>query len=100
MTPHRSTPIAPWMVLSIAILGAVAVWDEQQESKAALLDFANEQATMARGVAAAVAARLEAATDGNPLEARIAETVRSVEDPGTSRVLFRAPGTADAAHPD
>src|SRR4051812_23250729 len=85
------TPIALWMVLSIACLGGIALWDERRESNAALDDFAEDQATTARGVGAALRARV--ASSGSDLGG-IAATVRAVEEPGATRVFFRPEGAA------
>ena len=48
MKARSGPPILARMILSILVLGAVAVWDERRESAAALEDFAEEQASLAR----------------------------------------------------
>jgi signal transduction histidine kinase len=45
------------MAVSIAVVFALAYWDEERESSAALTDFAREQATLAHGIAVALSAR-------------------------------------------
>jgi signal transduction histidine kinase len=69
--PVRSSPIAAITVLSIVILGAIAVWDERRESAAALDDFAAEQAVLARSVA------------HDP------KSVTAIEEPGSIVALFK-----------
>src|SRR5438309_11678260 len=46
------------MAAAIAFVAALAYWDEERESGAALEDFAREQAALANGVALSVKARL------------------------------------------
>jgi len=48
------------MVIAVAAVACLAFWDEQRESAAALDDFAAEQATLARSVAAELSTRLAA----------------------------------------
>ena len=59
----KGSSILLWMVLAIAALGAVALWDEQRESSLALGEFAQNQASTARSVASVLAERL-AETEG------------------------------------
>ena len=47
-----------WMMLATLVVTALAYWDEERESRAALDDFAQEQARLAKGVSSALAARL------------------------------------------
>ena len=50
-----------WSVgIAIGIVGSLAYWDAARASRAALDDLADEQVTLARGMAAALAVR----TDG------------------------------------
>jgi two-component system, NtrC family, sensor kinase len=57
--PGAAPPILPFMVLAIVAVAAVALWDEERESSAALQDFGEEQAELARSSAVALAAHLE-----------------------------------------
>ena len=57
----RATPIAWLMLLAIVPVAALAYWDEERQSAVALSDFAQEQATLARSLAADLSTRLEAA---------------------------------------
>jgi signal transduction histidine kinase len=49
------------MLLAIVPVAALAYWDEERQSAVALSDFAQEQATLARSLAADLSTRLEAA---------------------------------------
>jgi two-component system, NtrC family, sensor kinase len=84
-----------WMVLALAAVLAVAVWDERREARAALDDFATEQTAVARSAAAALVDRVQAsecATAGSAcLDEALASLRGSVEQPGV-RVLVHAPG--------
>lgn len=57
----RAASLVGLMLLAVAIVAALAFWDEQRESAAALDDFAQEQATLADSVASELATRLAAA---------------------------------------
>ena len=50
-----------WMVLAIMMIAALAYWDEQRESAAALSDFGEEQAMLAKAASAALTVQLSAA---------------------------------------
>ena len=58
-------PRTPWLALSmavaVALVAALAYWDQQREAALALEEFAEEQSTLAVSVASGLAARLEAA---------------------------------------
>ena len=43
-------PLTALMVLAVALVAALAFWDHQRESAAALDDFAQDQATLAGSV--------------------------------------------------
>ncbi len=84
------------MVLALAAVLAVALWDERREARAALDDFAAEQTAVARSAAIALLDRVrtpECAQPGSPclLEA-LAAIGGSAQQPGAVRVLVRAPG--------
>jgi signal transduction histidine kinase len=68
-----TSSILLWMALAIALVTALAFWDEERESKAALDDFAAEQTTLAASLAA------------SPEQA---SQLDAVERPGAVRVLF------------
>lgn len=59
-SPRPATPLAGLMLLAIALVTALAFWDEQRESAAALDDFADEQGTLAGSIASELASRLAA----------------------------------------
>src|SRR5215472_7191027 len=75
--------LGSWMVVAIAVVAALAYWDEQREASAAFDDFAREQASVAAGVSAALRAELTP---------RVLDRVRSLEQPERVRVLVRWPG--------
>jgi len=59
--PPWRAPI-PWLMLApVVVIGALAYLDAERESRAALSDFAQEQATLAESLAANLGARLVAA---------------------------------------
>jgi two-component system NtrC family sensor kinase len=79
-----------WMLLAIALVAALAYWDERRESTAALNDFAEEQATLASGAAVAFGPRLRGTDEGPELRALLA-AMRSMERTGATRLLVRRP---------
>jgi two-component system NtrC family sensor kinase len=95
LSSMRRTRLLVLMVVALAAVLAVAVWDEQREARAALDDFATEQAAVARSAATALVDRVgakECASPGSPCLAEALGALHSsVEEPGV-RVLVRAPG--------
>jgi signal transduction histidine kinase len=81
------------MALAITAVAVLAYWDSRRESRSALADFAKEQATLAQGLAAAVAGRARA-FHGDPSTATsdLLVDVRSMERPSSLRLLLAAPG--------
>ncbi len=59
----KTSPILWLMLLAIALIAGLSYLDAERESRAALADFAEEQTTLARSLAAALSARLAAAHD-------------------------------------
>ncbi len=92
------------MVLAVAAVAALAFWDEQRESAAALDDFAHDQAALAGSVAAELETRLgRVAPDGRarvdgvaaePSVTALMEGPARIERPGAVRLLVRPPGEA------
>jgi len=86
---RRLASRTPWLALAmvgaVCAVGAAAYWDEERESAAALEDFAQEQSTLARSVAAAIQSRLAAGAgvDGGPKV-----VPGEVERPGALLVLL------------
>ncbi|HEX7672395.1 MAG TPA: HAMP domain-containing sensor histidine kinase [Polyangiaceae bacterium] len=85
------------MVAVVGAVAAIAYWDEERESAAALGEFAREQTTLARSLTSALGARLDEARRESPRDAGVFVTlVRAdmarVEIPGTLVVLLRVPG--------
>jgi signal transduction histidine kinase len=65
------------MIGAVGAIAAIAYWDEQRESQAALEDFALEQATLARSVAAELHARLALAGRDAMVAAELEEQGRA-----------------------
>jgi signal transduction histidine kinase len=92
------------MLVAMAAVTALAYWDEQRESKAALNDFAHEQVTLAESLAASLEQRLD--TGGPPNElvrmppAELLAAVKGIEQKGVVRVLVARPGESDLAGSD
>ena len=95
-TPRRggSRVIVTTMLLAIALVAALAYWDEERESAAAFDDFAHEQATLAASVAADVATRLDdaQASGARPDVPSLTREVSRIERPGELVLLVLPPG--------
>jgi signal transduction histidine kinase len=94
----KTSPIVAWMFAAMAAVIALAYWDEQRESNAALQDFAKEQATLAESLAASLGERLTTLPLQEALHARpvdLLAAIRSVEHQGLVRVLVARPGDAE-----
>ncbi|HEX8907580.1 MAG TPA: HAMP domain-containing sensor histidine kinase [Anaeromyxobacteraceae bacterium] len=89
-SPFRSSAvtIGAWMAITVSAVAALAYWDEQRESAAALGDFAQEQATLAASVAGQLANRL-ALTPEAPIH-DLLSGARRLERPN-ALVVFVAP---------
>jgi signal transduction histidine kinase len=94
------------MLLVVALVTAMAYWDEQREAQAALEDFAAEQTTFASSLAAGLSAHLSAIPNsdaqgprapegGEDIERALARAVHRVERPGESLVLLQPPGSTE-----
>ena len=85
----KPSSIVASIVLVIAGLGAVAYWDDGREAAASLADFGQEQAVLAREVAASLRA-----TSGRagPSAAADRDALTPVEELGTVVALLRGPG--------
>jgi hypothetical protein len=96
----RSWPVRLSMAVAIALIAALAYWDAVRESEGALSDFASEQATLARGIAAGISGRVRNLDAAHAGEAEaILRDVRSVESPSKLRLLIvkpNAPGMSRA----
>lgn len=98
-----SARVAGLMAFAIGAVAALAYWDSRREAESALSDFAAEQATLARGIASAVAARARAAARASPVlpsSAELLADVRSVERPSDLRLLLSRPGQAGLSTSD
>lgn len=87
----RPSPILLLTVLSIVVLGAIALWDEQRESAAAFDDFAADQSAIAREAAAALTARLRSSASAPPT-GLLERTAGAIEAEGSVVALFQRPG--------
>jgi signal transduction histidine kinase len=94
------------MFLVVALVTALAYWDDERESAAALEDFAAEQSTLASSLAAGLSSYLATvhvrppASRGEAVDAREATATLSValgriQRPGESLVLLQPPGSTD-----
>ena len=89
MTPAR---IIAWMVTVVALLGAVAYWDERREADAALADFGAGEEKVAAAAAVTMRTAVDASPDGkiDPREA-VAARLTPLEQPGRIEILLRRP---------
>jgi two-component system, NtrC family, sensor kinase len=86
----RNFRLAAVMVLIVVAVGALAYWDAQRESAAALEQFAEEQSTLATALAAALRTRADAgAVDGASGERQLGATLAGVERPQQLVLLVR-----------
>jgi signal transduction histidine kinase len=91
----KTSSIFGWMLIAMAAVTALAYWDEQRESKAALEDFAREQVALAGALATSLGERLP---DLAPSEAlreppvNLLAAVNAIEREGLVRVLLLRPG--------
>jgi signal transduction histidine kinase len=103
MALKQTRSLVALMVSAVALVAALAWWDEQRESSAALDDFAQEQATLAASVASNLQIRLRhLPANGAPPSngAALTELLSGVDLPEVGRVerpnevivLVRAPG--------
>ena len=75
------------MVAMVAGIAGLAYWDAKRESSAALQDFAQEQATLARALGAALRIRLT--TGSSIAEDALLAGLRSIERPNVLAILGR-----------
>src|SRR5258707_919802 len=78
------------MVVAMTAVGGVAAWDEAREGDAALEDFGQQQAMLARGAAAALSAKLATATADAP-PAQLFDTLTRLEIPGAVMIAIVPP---------
>jgi two-component system, NtrC family, sensor kinase len=94
-TRMTSSKIVAWMVAAIALLGAVAYWDEERKAYESLTDFATEQVMVARAAANAFREWPGEAQSDDDLVRGAATRLRAIEQPGSILVLLRRPGATD-----
>ncbi len=85
--PARNIRLIGAMVLIVAAIAALSYWDARRESDAALQDFAAEQTTLARALAASFSARVAGATT-----AALLPSLRSIERERALVLLARRAG--------
>ena len=92
-----SRSLVALMLLSVAAVVLLALWDARRESAAALDDFAQEQRALAESVASEVGTRLAesraagAPATGAPDPAKLLEGVDRVERLEEAKLLVQAP---------
>jgi signal transduction histidine kinase len=87
----RSRSILVWMVLAIALVTALAYWDEERESQAGLEHFALEQTTLSASLATALGDRLAHTSDVQLAREPLRALARAIEKPGAILVLLAPP---------
>jgi two-component system, NtrC family, sensor kinase len=90
--PARNIRLMGAMVLIVAAIAAVSYWDARRESEAAFQDFADEQTTLARALAATFRARVAGAAPAG--EAALLAGLRSIERERSLVLLARRAGDA------
>lgn len=80
------------MVVAIALVAALGYWDVQREWRSTFDDFAQEQATLARGLASAISSRARAFESSSSATASLLSDVRSVERSSSLRLFLARPG--------
>ena len=88
--PARNIRLMGAMVLIVAAIAAVSYWDARRESEAAFQDFADEQTTLARALAATFRARVAGAAPAG--EAALLGGLRSIERERSLVLLARRAG--------
>jgi signal transduction histidine kinase len=86
------------MVLAIALVTALAYWDEERESKAALDDFAQEQTTLATSLSAGIAEKVDPL--GGAAPERLLAGAAKIERPGAVRVFLALPASTELVSSD
>jgi two-component system NtrC family sensor kinase len=88
----NAPPLGALMGFAIAVVVTLAYWDAQRESLSALADFAQEQATLAQGIASAVSGRVRPLADiTSRATGDLLSDVRTVERPSSLRLLLARP---------
>jgi two-component system NtrC family sensor kinase len=89
----RAPPLALWMAVTITAIAALASWDEERESEAALTDFAHEQETLAHGISVALAVRMaeQPFVNGAPDVKAALATLTALDDHASLRVFVASP---------
>jgi signal transduction histidine kinase len=94
--PARSLPAPPlalWMAMTIAAITALAYWDEERESDAALADFAHEQETLAHGISVSLSVRMaeQSLAQGQPDVNAALSSLAGLDDHEDLRVFVATP---------
>jgi two-component system, NtrC family, sensor kinase len=102
--PRRRVGLQASMLLVLALVTALAYWDEERESAAALDDFAAEQSTLASGLAAGLSSHFASLDVVDPASQPVGPTealttmslaVGKIQHPDASLVLLQPPGATD-----
>jgi signal transduction histidine kinase len=83
------------MVLAIAAITTLALWDVERESAAALGEFADDQAILADALAVALEEKDSAdqASAKDVAPEKLSSAIRTIDQPGEVRVFVSRPGT-------
>jgi two-component system, NtrC family, sensor kinase len=95
-TTKRKWPnvsLTAWMILAVAIIAAIASWDDQREAAAALSDFGTEQTALAKSAADTIAARLQIRDASALTLSQVAGAAPRVTQVGTGVILISAPAS-------
>ncbi|HTQ41721.1 MAG TPA: HAMP domain-containing sensor histidine kinase [Polyangiaceae bacterium] len=87
-------PLVWWMLAAMALVTALAWWDEQREADAALLDLQSEQSVLAISLAEDLREHLTAAADAGRTDvdpSDLVDTEDRVARPGELLILVKAP---------
>ncbi len=102
----KTSAIALWMLAAIALVTALAFWDEERESKAALDDFVAEQTSLADALASSLEQALAIRADGarragtDPLEeapGALLHAILTTERAGLRRVFLVRPASPSSS---
>ena len=103
VTKVKTPSLVAWMLVAMAAVTALAYWDEQRESKAALDDFTEEQVTLAESLASSLGERLRTVVPDDALRAppsALLAAMQAIEHTGLVRVLLARPGSATLVSSD
>ncbi len=98
-TTRGSPTLLLWMLAAIVAVASLAYWDSARESAVALVEFEEEQATLAAASAAAVEAKLHDGRSDATRYLALVSGLRTIEHAGRI-LLLRPPGIRDLVASD